>query len=186
LAGNDIRHRVIINTLYELPVGRGRRFVPHSGVVDQVVGGWTVGTIAELHTGTPLSVIDAVNNTDTFSDGVRPNLVATPVLSTGSRTSAEWFNTAAFAQNPAYTFGDAPRSFGTGPGTAQVDASVLKNFPIREKTNLQFRAEALNVLNHPNWANPTTTFGNPTFGRVTGLQAGNQSRIIQLALHLSF
>jgi hypothetical protein len=112
--------------------------------------------------------------------------VGNPVLSKGSRTSQEWFNTAAFAQNPAYTFGDAPRDFGSGPGTAQVDASVLKNFRVREGTNLQFRAEALNVLNHPNWGNPNTTFGSATFGRVTGLQSGNQSRIIQLALHLSF
>ena len=186
LSGNDVRHRVVISTLYELPVGHGRKFVPGSALVDQVVGGWSVGTLAELHTGTPLSVIDAVNNTGSFSDGVRPDVVGNPVLSKGSRTSQEWFNTAAFAQNPAYTFGDAPRDFGSGPGTAQVDASVLKNFRVREGTNLQFRAEALNVLNHPNWGNPNTTFGSATFGRVTGLQSGNQSRIIQLALHLSF
>jgi outer membrane receptor protein involved in Fe transport len=186
LSGNDIRHRVVVSTLYELPLGRGRRFVPGSAVVDQLVGGWSVGTIAELHTGTPLSVIDAVNNTGSFSDGVRPNVVAGPILSSGLRTAHEWFNTAAFAQNPAYTFGDSPRDFGSGPGTAQVDASVLKNFRLHERTTLQFRAEALNVLNHPNWANPNMTFGSPTFGQVTGLQAGNQSRIIQVALHLSF
>jgi hypothetical protein len=57
---------------------------------------------------------------------------------------------------------------------------------LRELTHLQFRAEALNVLNHPNWANPNTQFGSATFGDVTGLQGGNQSRIIQVALHLSF
>jgi hypothetical protein len=67
-----------------------------------------------------------------------------------------------------------------------VDASLLKDFRLVERTNLQFRAEALNVLNHPNWANPTTTFGSQLFGKVTGLQAGNQSRIIQVALHLTF
>lgn len=186
LSGNDIRHRVVISTLYELPFGRGKRFAPRSAVGDQFFGGWSFGTIAELHTGTPLAVIDAVNNTGSFSDGVRPNVIGNSVLSSGSRTANEWFNTTAFEQNPPYTFGDAPRDFGSGRGTAQVDASVLKNFRLRERTILQFRAEALNVLNHPNWANPGTTFGAPTFGRVTGLQAGNQSRIIQLALHLSF
>ncbi len=67
-----------------------------------------------------------------------------------------------------------------------MDASLLKNFRLAEQTNLQFRAEALNVLNHPNWANPNTTFGAATFGKVTGLQSGNQSRIIQVALHLTF
>lgn len=188
LSGSDIRHRLVLSGLYELPVGRGRKFSPSSRVLEEVVGGWSFGTIAELHTGTPLSVVDAVNNTNSFSDGVRPNLVANPVLSSGQRSSTQWFNTAAFQQNPAYTFGDAPRTFGTGPGTAQVDASLLKNFLLRESTNLQFRAEALNVLNHPNWANPNTTYtsGSQLFGKVTGLQSGNQSRIIQVALHLTF
>jgi hypothetical protein len=169
-----------------LPVGYGKELAPKSAALNQVIGGWSIGTIAELHTGTPLSVVDAVNNTGSFSDGVRPNLVGNPVLATGQRTAAEWFDTAAFQQNPAYTFGDAPRAFGTGPGTVQVDASLLKNFPLPERFNLQFRAEALNVLNHPNWANPNTTFGSPLFGRITGLQLGNQSRILQLGLHLTF
>jgi Carboxypeptidase regulatory-like domain/TonB dependent receptor len=186
LSGNDIRHRLIVSGVYELPFGHGKRFAPGSAILEQVIGGWSFGTIAELHTGTPLTPLDAVNNTGSFSDGVRPNLIGDPVLSAGQRSSGQWFNRAAFQQNPAYTFGDAPRTFGTGPGTAQVDASLLKNFRLRETTNLQFRAEALNVLNHGNWANPNTLFGNPLFGKVTGLQSGNQSRIIQVALHLTF
>jgi len=175
-----------VSALYELPLGHGKKFAPGSAVVNQVIGGWSFGTIAELHTGTPLSPLDAVNNTGSFSDGVRPNLVGNPVLSSDHRTAAQWFNTAAFQQNPAYTFGNAPRTFGSGPGTTQVDASLLKNFHVYEGTNLQFRAEALNVLNHGNWANPNTLFGSALFGKVTGLQTGNQSRIIQLALHLEF
>jgi TonB dependent receptor len=186
LSGNDLRHRLIVSGLYELPVGRGKRFAPGSTILEEVAGDWSFGTIAELHTGTPLSPVDAVNNTSSFSDGVRPNLVGSAVLPTGQRTAVQWFHTAAFLQNPAYTFGDAPRTFGTGPGTVQVDASLLKDFRLHESTNLQFRAEALNVLNHPNWANPNTLFGNPLFGRVIGLQSGNQSRILQVALHLSF
>ncbi len=186
LSGNDLRHRLVLTGLYELPFGEGKRFAADSGVLNEVVGGWTIGTIAELHTGTPLSVIDATNQTGSFSDGVRPNLVGNPIFSKTDRTAAEWFNTSAFQLNAPYTFGDAPRTFGSGPGTAQVDASLLKNFPIHESTNLQFRAEALNVLNHPNWANPGMTFGSQTFGEVTGLQSGNQSRIIQVALHLTF
>jgi Carboxypeptidase regulatory-like domain/TonB dependent receptor-like, beta-barrel len=186
LSGSDVRHRVIVSTLYDLPFGRGKKFSTDSRLLDEVVGGWSIGAIAELHTGTALSVLDAVNNTSSFSDGVRPNLIGNPVLSSAKQSSGAWFNTAAFQQNAPYTFGDAPRTFGSGPGTAQVDASLLKNFPIHESTALQFRAEALNVLNHPNWANPNTLFGSPIFGKVTGLQPGNQSRIIQVALHLTF
>jgi hypothetical protein len=186
LSGNDLRHRLIVSGLYDLPFGYGKEFAKNSAVLNEIIGGWSFGTIAELHTGTPLSVVDAVNNTGSFSDGVRPNLVGNPVLDTSLRTKTEWFNTAAFQQNPAYTFGDAPRTFGTGPGTVQVDASLLKNFRVHEAANLQFRVEALNVLNHPNWANPNTTFGSPLFGKVTSLQSGNQSRIVQLGLHFTF
>ena len=187
LSGYDVHHRLVLTGLYELPIGKGKKFSPGSAALDQVIGGWTVGMIAELHTGTPLSVVDAVNNTNSFSDGVRPDLVGNPVLSADQRTAGKWFNTAAFAlPTPTYAFGDAPRTFGSGPGTAQVDASVLKNFHILERGNLQFRAEALNVLNHANWANPSMLFGSPAFGKVTTLQAGNQSRILQVALHLTY
>jgi hypothetical protein len=183
-SGSDLRHRLVVSGLYDLPFGSGKRFAPGSAFLNQVIGGWSLGTIAELHTGTPLSVVDAVNNTGSFSDGVRPNLNRS--LLRYPRTASEWFSTAAFQQTPAYTFGNAPRTFGTGPGLAQVDASLLKNSSLFETFNLQFRTEALNVLNHPNWANPNMSFGNPLFGTVTGLVAGNQSRIIQLGLHLTF
>jgi hypothetical protein len=67
-----------------------------------------------------------------------------------------------------------------------VDASLLKDFNLTERTALQFRAEALNVINHANFANPDTRNGSATFGEITSLIAGNQSRILQLALHLQF
>jgi hypothetical protein len=69
---------------------------------------------------------------------------------------------------------------------ANVDASLLKDFRVTERIVTQFRAEALNVLNHPNFANPNTTYGSAAFGQITSLIAGNQSRILQLGLHLSF
>jgi hypothetical protein len=190
LSGNDIRNRVIGNALYELPVGPGKWIHPSSNWVNEFVAGWTVGAISELHSGTALSVIDSTNNTGTYSDGVRPNLVGNPNSLGGSRSRAartdEWFDTSAFAQNAPFTFGNAPRTFGRGPALATTDASLLKDFRIVESSTLQFRAEALNVFNHANLANPNTQFGNGAFGQVTGLQTGNQSRILQLALHLSF
>ncbi len=190
LSGNDIRNRVIGSVLYELPIGPGKWIHPNSFLVNEFVAGWTVGAISELHSGTALGILDATNNTGTYSDGVRPNLVGNPNRLSGSRPraqkTAEWFDTSAFAQNPAFTFGNAPRTFGRGPALATTDASLLKDFRIAEISTLQFRAEALNVFNHANLANPNTLFGNGAFGQITGLQTGNQSRILQLALHLSF
>jgi hypothetical protein len=190
LSGNDIRNRVIGSALYELPIGPGKWIHPSSFLVNEFVSGWTIGAISEIHSGTALGVLDSTNNTGTYSDGVRPNLVGNPNDLSGSRPraqkTAEWFDTSAFAQNPAYTFGNAPRTFGRGPALATTDASLLKDFKIAEVSTLQFRAEALNVFNHANLANPNTLFGNGAFGQVTGLQTGNQSRILQLALHLAF
>jgi hypothetical protein len=158
--------------------------------MNELLAGWTVGAISEIHSGTALSVIDATNNTGSYSDGVRPNLVGNPNSLGGSRSraarTAEWFDTSAFAQNAPFTFGNAPRTFGRGPALATTDASLLKDFRIVESSTLQFRAEALNVFNHANLANPNTQFGNGAFGQVAGLQTGNQSRILQLALHLAF
>jgi hypothetical protein len=184
LSGNDIRNRFVVGTVYELPVGQGKLLAPSSRLLNQIVGGWSTGIIAELRSGTPLSPIELTNNTGSYSDGVRPNLVGDPYLAHPS--IAEWFNTAAFVSPAQYTFGDAPRTFGEGPGLISVDASLLKDFRVTERTALQFRAEALNVINHANFANPNTQNGSSTFGEITSLIAGNQSRILQLALHLQF
>jgi hypothetical protein len=184
LSGNDIRHRFVFSTVYELPVGRNRQFKINNRALDLVVGGWSIGTILELRTGTPLSPVMLTNTTNSFSDGERPNVVGNPNLS--SPTIAEWFNTAAFAAPPAYVFGDAGRTFGTGPGAVNLDGSLLKDFSITERIVTQFRAEVLNTLNHPNFANPNTQFGAATFGQITSLVAGNQSRIFQFGLHVQF
>jgi hypothetical protein len=190
LSGNDVRNRLIGNALYALPVGHGKLLNINSHLLNQIVGGWTVAGIAEIHSGTALSVVNSTNNTGTFSDGVRPNLVGNPNRLSSSRPRAqkiaEWFDTSAFAQNPAYTFGNAPRTFGRGPGLFTADASLMKDISFGEARTLQFRAEALNVLNHANLGNPNGLFGSSKFGTISSLQTGTQSRILQLGVHLSF
>ena len=195
LSGNDVRNRIVWSSVYELPIGRGKLLHPDNPVLNQAVGGWSFGVIAEANTGTPLSPIMAANNTDTFSLGNRPNLVGDPNLSSGrsrSQKLSEWFNTAAFADpgqgqpSAVGLFGNAPRSFGTGPGAFNVDLSLLKDFHAGERVDLQFRLEALNALNHANFANPNTQLGAATFGQVTGLYSGTPARIVQLGLHLGF
>ena len=189
LSGNDIRHRFIWSSIYELPVGKGRRYSARSRIANTVAGGWSMGLIAEVRSGTPLSAIELTNNTSSFSDGVRPNVVGDPNLPSGrplSQKLAQWFNVNAFAVPARYTFGNAGRTFGEGPGAVNVDASLLKDFAVTEKSALQFRLEALNLLNHANFANPDTRQGSATFGQITSLVAGNQSRILQLGLHYKF
>ena len=101
--------------------------------VNEFAAGWTVGAISEIHSGTALSVIDSTNNTGSYSDGVRPNLVGNPndlsrLAALGHKSTHEWFDTSAFAQNPAFTFGNAPRTFGRGPALATTRCISLEGF----------------------------------------------------------
>ncbi|WP_263375316.1 TonB-dependent receptor domain-containing protein [Granulicella aggregans] len=191
LSGNDVRQRLMGNALYELPFGRGKLVNLQSRWLDSLVGGWTVGALTEIHSGTALSVIDATNNTGTYSDGVRPNLDGNPNSLSSSRARsakiAQWFNTGAFTQNAAFTFGNAPRTFGRGPRLVTSDASLLKKVNIRENHAIEFRLEASNVFNHASLGNPNTQFGSATFGKVSTLQPGGvASRTLQLAAHYTF
>ena len=95
--------------------------------------------------------------------------------------------TSAFAQNPNYTFGNAPRTFGRGPTLADTDLTLLKRVVLHEEHAIEFRAEVFNALNHANLANPGTSFGATTFGKITALSTGSTaSREFQLAAHYTF
>src|SRR5262249_39786995 len=119
----------------------------------------------------------------------RPDVVGNPNLP-GGRSRAEqiarWFDTAAFTAPPLYTFGNAGRLNGYGPGAIGMDLSVLKDFPFRERYRLQFRTEMLNFINNPNFDLPNLNRGNAAFGRISSLIDSNQSRIVQFGLHFKF
>jgi outer membrane receptor protein involved in Fe transport len=189
LGGNDIRHRIISSATYDLPFGSSQRVRTSSHWLDSIIGGWSLNGIGEFYTGSPLSVSELTNSTNSYSTAVRPNVVGDPNLS-GDRTRSEklarWFNTSAFAAPAAYTFGNAGRSFGSGPSFFSVDGSLLKQYSWHERWKSEFRMEVMNLTNHANFANPNTQRGSSTFGKVTSLVTGNQARIIQLGLRLQF
>jgi hypothetical protein len=191
LSGNNIGHRFIVNTIYELPFGPGKRFLRRASAARYLLGGWQIAYIGEFRSGAPYGVIEAVNRTNSFSDGQRPNVVGNPVLSSDRSTAAklaQWFNTAAFAQPALYTFGNAGRTAGYGPGAISMDTSLIKDFPVQfiEGHKLELRADALNFINRANFGNPAVARGNASFGRITTLAPGNQARIIQIGLTYRF
>ncbi len=189
LSGNDIKNRLVATVIYELPYGKGKAHVPTNALLDKVAGGWSFAYTGELHSGSPYGVLEAVNLTNSFSDGNRPNVAGNPNLGGGRSTAqeiSEWFNTSAFAAAPAYTFGNAGRTAGYGPGAIAMNLSMLKDFRFGERHDVQFRLEALNFINHANFALPNVQQGSAAFGTITSLIPGNQSRIIQLGLHYKF
>ncbi len=208
-AATDVRHVAAFNGSYDLPFGRTHGLAAGRGVlVDRVVSGWTVSTIAILQTGFPFSPQLGYNPTGSGDtrNPVRPNVNAAfrgsvYTKGTTSQRAGQFFNPAAFTA-PAYgTVGSLGRDTLTGPGFADWDLSLLKTTQISEKARVQFRAEVFNVLNHTNLLTPNAvvyssgpTQGNaaaqataavqsPTAGVVT---AAATSRQIQLGVKVLF
>jgi hypothetical protein len=101
----------------------------------------------------------------------------------GAQTVDRWFNTAAFSFPPPGTFGSAGRNILDGPGFQSVNASLVKNTALTERMSLQFRAEAFNLFNHPNFNLPDNFLGSPTFGRIS---SARDPRHLQFGLKLLF
>ncbi len=182
----DVPQRLTLSAVGELPFGRGKTFGSSwNPIVDAVLGGWQANGILTLASGQPLVFATAVNNSYTFGGGQHPDVVGNPVLSSG-KNIYEWFNPAAFAQPANFTSGNLARTY-TGVRqdyTRNLDFSLFKNFQIKERFQIQFRAEAFNLTNTPVFSAPGTTVNGANFGISTG--QSNTPRNMQLALKLVF
>jgi len=178
----DHRHRVTANVVYDFPFAQKLAGWRHT-----VLGDWRASGIVIAQSGAPFTVNlssarDAANIG--LINGVnveRPNLLADP--NDGPRTPAEWFNTAAFAMPAQYSFGSAGRNVVIGPGLVNLDLSLQKQWPLRESEAVEFRVDAFNALNHPNFNLPGRIFGAANFGVITSAQ---DARELQLALKFVF
>lgn len=155
----DSRHRFVTSVLYDIPFGKGRRFLSR-GAASGIIGGWELSSIVTASSGFPLTVLAGTDASNTNNNFARPNATGLPAnLASGQRSTADWFNIQAFALQPAQTFGDEGRGAVTSPGLWDWDFSMLKNFNFSERRYLQFRFEAFNLLNHANWGDPGTSLG---------------------------
>lgn len=177
---NSIPNRYTAAVTYELPVGRGKKFLGHSNrLVDQVVGGWSVNDEWVIQNGNPLSIVQTDFSSSTYGvTGVggteqRPNLAGSIYSAcvaghpqghlgnygTGLIRQA-YVNPLAFTPAAPYTYGNTPRSLPCrNPGYDNTNLAVFKNFSITNRVKFQFRAEALNAFNTPLFAEPSNTLG---------------------------
>ena len=188
-SGSDIRHRLALSSVYELPFGKGRKFNISGGLLNAVAGGWGVGLITEFRTGSPFVVIENTNRSNAYAASQRPNILGDPVQLPGWRDNVKgetFFDTALFAAPGAGVFGSSPSSLCCGPGLANIDFSVHKWFNFSEQLRMQFRADFFNFPNHPQFANPEERRGRGGFGRIASTLRGTGGRVSQLALRLEF
>jgi hypothetical protein len=189
----DVRHKVSASWSWELPVGRGKRYLTAAPrAVDWIAGGWQLNNIATFLTGLPFTPTMQTSTLNTASGSQFPNRIASGVLPSGERSISRWFDASAFAAPAQYSFGNSGRNILYGPGTKQLDLSLFKSFRFGEKgaRRLEFRVEAFNVFNTPQFNNPNASIGFAGVAQITS--AGTPtvfqrtSRQIQMAMKLYF
>jgi hypothetical protein len=193
----DRRHRVVASYVYSIP-----GIFQNSAIGKGLLGGWSWSGVTTLQSGRPFSVIDATAGTIYGVNGsllaqFAPGKSAGDAVLTGRTQSRidRYFDTSVFAPAPAIGngtgFGNAGRNILVGPGQANVDMALKKNFRLKNDTNqLEFRSEFFNVFNHPNFGNPVNSGINAarsipsTFGAISTTTVA--PRIIQFALKYQF
>jgi hypothetical protein len=179
----DVNHRLVSSVVYEIPVGRGKKFGGGMNkVADVVIGGWQVNAIATFQKGFPMTITAADTGGLNDSQGTnRADLVGEARL-TG--TLAKWFDTSAFRQPAAGFLGTSGRSILRAPGINNWDTGLFKNFALTERVSFQFRFESFNAFNHTQWGVPGRSVANATtFGAITSARA---ARINQLGAKIVF
>ncbi len=185
LSSSDMHHRFVTSVLYDLPVGSGRMVKVTNPFANAVLGNWQMNAILTVRSGQPFTPTLGTSTANTGAP--RPNRLADGNLPSDSRSIYGWFDKAAFAAPAPYNFGNAGRNILIGPGGTNMDASLFKSFPVRrlgEGGQIQFRAEAFNVLNHPQFAQPSPRVDIAQGATITGLSA--DMRQIQFALKILF
>jgi hypothetical protein len=191
----DAKHLLSAYAVYEIPFGRGKKWGSNmNGVANAVVGGWSIDPIISLHTGFPLALYDfGADQTGTNSRGLRPDCGAGSGRTFGRRNAFDpgsgayigyqYFDPTPYTKPAVGSFGSCPAQGPIrGPGYADVDISLQKDFRIKESVKLQFRTDFINSFNRVNLNTPATALGSG-MGIINTAQ---QPRNIQFALKLYY
>lgn len=191
LSDFDVRQRFVLSSTWELPFGRGRRWMT-DGLGAKALGGWQLANILTVQTGQPMTAILSSALSGTQSNGTdRPDLIARPNFPGNQRSPEQWFNTEAFQSPPVYydeqgAFsipGNEGRNVITGPDYKVWDTSLERRVQFRERIGVVLRADFFNLSNHPNFDRPGLIFATSNFGRISSAE---NSRQIQFSVRLNW
>ena len=183
------RHRVVLNSIWSLPFGKGRRFLSATpGVVDQLLGGWQVYWIAYLETGqffTPS--FSGADPSNTNTTGGLPDRIANGNLPPDQRSIGHWFDTSAFVRPPQGRFGNSGVNILEGPGLQEHSLTLGKTFAVTERFRFTFMAAAQNAFNHPNFDLPAANISAPgSAGVISSTRGFAPARQIMLRGRVDF
>jgi hypothetical protein len=182
-SGFDVRHRFVGSWVYELPFGHGRRWLS-SGLVGNLLGGWELDGIGTISTGRPFTVYLA--NGVTNGGPSWPDQIASGHRSDANR--AHWYDPTAFAAPSTPRYGNEGRGVLYSPGFTNFDLSLAKNFSIVERLRAQFRVDAFNTFNHPQFGFPNQNLNttNPAATDTSITSTTTDNRDLQLSIRLTF
>ena len=185
LAALDVGHRFVGSYTAELPFGKGKKYLSDAhGFENAVIGGWQFNGITTYALGVPFGVSVDATIPDVDAKAVFANRSCDGILPRDRRTRLRYFDTSCFSIPAAGTFGNSARNLFHGPGVANWDMSLFKNFALPgEGRQLQFRFESFNTLNHTQFNNPASSLPNGNFGVITSAKDARQN---QVALRFSF
>jgi hypothetical protein len=192
----DVGNRVVANLVYNLPFGSGERFGSNAGpLMRTLIGGFQLNAIGSVQGGFPFSIAATdLGNGVNEGNSERANLVGNPFPSGFVKNVNHWFSPSAFAAPPAGYFGNTSRNLLRGPGIQTLDASIFKTTRF-EHLELQLRFESFNVLNHPQFSDPSATAtiaqgatvpNNYALGTITSTNSKVPNRENQAAVRVTF
>ena len=188
-AAYDVRNALNVTGVYELPVGRGKRFVGNANrIVDEAIGGWKLSGSDVTYSALPVTATSPSNYSSlvyAFTGAARPDQIA-PVQITG-RSLKQYFGSAAqsaFVQQPQNAFGNVRPFSLRGPGYEQIDMSLQKGFSIFREHEVDFRADGFNLFNIASYATPDSGVTDGNFGQITN--TSSTERHLQLSLKYKF
>jgi hypothetical protein len=189
LAPSDRPHNFELSAIYKLPFGKKQRYLT-SGIGAAVAGAWQVNALLSLYSGTPFWIsapgtsLNAPGSPQ-LADQVKPDVA----IHGAHGLASPYFDTSAFVPVTSARFGTSSFDPLRGPGYGNLDLGLFRTFGIRERLNAQFRMEALNVTNHPNFSNPDRGVSDPDFGLITSINPGSRliaERYFRFGLKLMF
>ncbi len=184
-AGYDRTHVFQLGWLYELPVGKGKRYL-NSGIASQIIGGWQFSGIESCYTGTPFTVTAPGTSLNAPSNQQTADQIAPVQFLGGVGPGAYYYSPASFAPVTDVRFGTSGRNILRNPGLWNTDMSIVRAFPIREQTQLQFRAEFYNLPNTSHFGNVGSTNADVTSNNVFRILSSYGERNIRFALRLQW
>lgn len=185
LSGSHRKHVYNTSFVWELPFGRGKRYLNQGGAAEWILGGWQVSGINTLESGGAFNVTVQGGGArlNQGGPGQRANRLRDGNLSGSERSVGRWFDTDAFVVPPLYTFGTEETRTLIMPGLFVFDFNVKKAFAITESIRLEFRAEFFNLTNNSNFRQPGNSLGSNTLGVISSAQP---ARISQMSLKVVF